>query len=128
MRLNRQLFFSNPDGNAKSLRVVLLVLLLTSSYYGGGRWGGSDTDHMNQLHQMEENHSNFVQNYYRSENRYNKRLNAELEAMKHLNYLKQNDPKQFKAEIKRLKEGNFIRSGQLVGKWYMSDQSRFGAL
>lgn len=123
MRLNRQLLFSYLGASRETLRVMLLVLVLNSAYETGGRWGGTDTDHMNQLHQMEENHSNFVQNYYRSENRYNKQLNSELEAMKHLNYLKQNDPKQFKAEIKRLQKGNFIRSGQLVGKWYKSNKS-----
>jgi len=89
----------------------------------GARWGGDDTTHMNQLYQMEENHSNFVQNYYRSENRYNKKLHTELEAMKHLNYLKKHEPKKFKAQIKLLKEAGFVKAGQLTGDWYKYEKS-----
>lgn len=101
------------------LVLTLLVSILIDDIYGG-RWGGTDTQQMNELHQMETNHSNFVQNYYRSENKYNKKLNAEMQAIQELNYMKKNQPDQYKKIVSNLQKNGFIRGGQLVGNWYSS--------
>lgn len=108
----------------KAALLCLLAIVVWGDSVKGGRWGGTDTEHMNQLHQMETNHSNFVQNYYRSENRNNKRLNTEMEAIKELNYMKNHEPEKYKQVVANLQKNGFIRGGQLVGNWYLPQQSK----
>ena len=118
MSIKRHSFLCLHNSVRSEFVLLLVAILVMISGVSNARWGGTDTQHMDQLYQMEENHSNFVQNYYQSLNKYNKKLNTEIEALKDLNYLKKNYPDVFKAKIKILKKAGFVKNGELTGDWY----------
>lgn len=100
-------FLTGSDSRWSVLVLFSFFLFQSTCLAKEHRWGGTTDDHMGQLHQMEENHHNFVQNYYRSDNKYNQKLHKEVQMLEQLTLLKQQNPQKFKQMVQKLQKGDY---------------------
>jgi UTP-glucose-1-phosphate uridylyltransferase len=84
---------------------------------GNQRWGGSTNQGMDELYRMEDNHANFVQNYYKHDNQYNKKLHKETLLLEKLALMKQQDPKKFKKLVQKLQSGEYGDSVNIADRF-----------